>query len=419
MGFRKTLKKSTHGLKSRWIAGRPLSLKDWESYRARLTSECLKCNIQPEDYYLPVDFPLLIDHEEWLNLAKVAEKLSAEALAAERELLDRTDLHRRLGLPASIREVLRERNARSAPTDVARYMRFDFHLTPEGWRISEGNGDTVGGFMAGSLFSESMAPYFPQFSPPPDPVSAHARAIRQAVGEKALVAIVRRRIHARYYEEKYLARELQRQGMRAVIVSPGELSWKSKVAKIANSSASDGPGLLVRWLDGYWLPRLRPGSQWKLWFSGSRTPLSNPGTCMLTQSKRFPLVWDDLNTSMSAWRSQIPETRCPSELRSVSEAEWVLKPAFGHGGSGIAIPGISSRRSYKKAAREAKRHPLGWVAQRRFEAVAVPTEQSLRHVCLGIFTVAGRAAGAYARIATKALIDHTAKDIAVLIRREN
>ncbi|MGC1647697.1 MAG: hypothetical protein WA741_17895, partial [Candidatus Sulfotelmatobacter sp.] len=311
-----------------------------------------------------MDFPLLIEQEEWLSLAKVAEKLSSEALAAERELMRRTDLHRRLGLPASIREVLRERNAKSAPTDVARYMRFDFHLTPEGCCISEGNSDTVGGFMAGSLFSESMAPYFPQFSPPPDPVSSHARAIRQAVGEKALVAIVRRRVHAWYYDDKYLARELQRQGMRAVIVSPGELSWKSKVAKIANLSASDKPSLLVRWLDGDWLPKLRPGSQWKLWFSGSRTPLSNPGTCMLTHGKRFPLVWDELDTSMSAWRSLLPETRCPSELRSVSEAEWVLKPAFGQTGSGIAIPGISSERSYKEAAREAKRHPLGWVAQR-------------------------------------------------------
>jgi hypothetical protein len=43
----------------------------------------------------------------------------------------------------------------------------------------------------------------------------------------------------------------------------------------------------------------------------------------------------------------------------------------------------------------------------------------LRYACLGIFTLDGRAVGAYGRIASKPLIDHDAQDIAVLIRRKD
>jgi uncharacterized circularly permuted ATP-grasp superfamily protein len=137
---------------------------------------------------------------------------------------------------------------------------------------------------------------------------------------------------------------------------------------------------------------------------------------MLIQSKRFPLVWDDLETPVPTWRAMIPETRCPSELKRLAEAEWVLKPVFGRVGRGVAIGGISSGRAYQNAVREARKHPNEWVAQRRFEMVPVETARGRRHVCLGIFTVDGKAAGAYGRSAEKALVDLKAQDITVLLR---
>lgn len=63
--------------------------------------------------------------------------------------------------------------------------------------------------------------------------------------------------------------------------------------------------------------------------------------------------------------------------------------------------------------------PGQWVAQRRFESVPVPTPAGPRHVCVGVYTVNGRAAGAYARLAEKLLIDFAAMDVALLLEQDD
>lgn len=402
-----------------WVAGNSLSPQEWKAYGARLASESLKHAIPAADYYPPVDFPLILDRSHWQRLATIAEKLTAEVLRAERELVERIDLHQRLGLPASIREVFREGGrggSKSEPNGAARYMRFDFHITSQGLRISEVNADTLGGFNVASLFTDLMAPYYPRYSRPPDPVRAHAMAARRAVGDGALVAIVRRTVHARDCEAKYLASGLSKQGLRGVIVSPGDLTWKSNRALLTEGNANETPDLLIRFLDAEWLPKLRPGSLWRRWFRRSLTAMSNPGTSILIQSKRLPLVWDDLKTPMPTWRAMIPETRCPSALQNIREGEWVLKPVFGRVGRGVAIRGVNTAGEYKEAGRQAQRHPFGWVAQRRFEMLPIETARGPRHICLGIFTVDGKAAGIYGRTAKRALIGQDAKDTVVLLR---
>ncbi len=409
------MKRPSQGAKSPWWAGQPLAEKDWALYGEQLAAESAKSDIPPQDYYLPADFPLVLDEAEWRSLARTAEKLTSEALAAEAELIGRTDLHERLGVPASIREVLRGGEAGRARTGAARYMRFDFHWTREGWRVSEVNADTLGGFNVASLFTELMAPHYAEFAAPPNPVRAHAEAVGRAAGRKGLVAIVRRTVHARDCEAKYLATELRNLGLRALIVSPRAVRWRSNLAYITQAEANQQAALLIRFLDAEWLPKLRPGSQWKEWFSESRTPMSNPGTSILIQSKRFPLVWNELRTAVPTWQEMIPETVCPGESPGRTGADWVLKPVFGRVGTGVMIRGISSGRGYRRVQREAKRNPNRWVAQRRFEMLPLVTPRGLRHVCLGIFTVDGKAAGAYGRLSKTALVDRSAQDVVVLL----
>ena len=44
---------------------------------------------------------------------------------------------------------------------AARVMRFDFHWTPDGWRISEVNSDVPGGFSEASELPLLMTPHYP------------------------------------------------------------------------------------------------------------------------------------------------------------------------------------------------------------------------------------------------------------------
>lgn len=143
--------------------------------------------------------------------------------------------------------------------------------------------------------------------------------------------------------------------------------------------------------------------------------MSNPGSAILIQSKRFPLVWDELNQPMATWRSLMPESRCPGKLNSNTVGEWVLKPVFGRVGEDVAIAGVTEEAPYKKIVEEVTRRPKNWVAQRRFVPVPLPGPKGPVYPCLGIFTLDGRSVGAYGRIATKPLIDHNAQDIAVLL----
>jgi hypothetical protein len=62
--------------------------------------------------------------------------------------------------------------------------------------------------------------------------------------------------------------------------------------------------------------------------------------------------------------------------------------------------------------------PSNWIAQRRFESVPVSTPAGPAHVCVGVYTVNGRAAGAYTRLSKKPLIDFSATDVALLLEND-
>ena len=65
--------------------------------------------------------------------------------------------------------------------------------------------------------------------------------------------------------------------------------------------------------------------------------------------------------------------------------------------------------------RAVRRRPQDWVAQRRFQAVPMPTDDGPLYPCIGVYTVDGQVAGAYGRLATKPVVDATALDTAVLL----
>jgi glutathionylspermidine synthase len=215
----------------------------------------------------------------------------------------------------------------------------------------------------------------------------------------------------------YLARRLDERGVATCLFDPAQLRFRNGHAEALVHTGSVPLDIVLRFLPAEWLERLPAATRWVRAIVGGRTPFTNPGSAVLTQSKRFPLVWEDLTTSVDTWRALLPETCSPDEVTWEGDEEWVIKPALGHEGDRVGIAGVTPPQRYEEIAREASRCPQHWVAQRRFSATPIHTPLGLRYPSIGVFVLDGQAVGAYGRLAREPLIDDSAQEAVVLLTR--
>jgi glutathionylspermidine synthase len=401
---------------SAFRAGSNLPSKDWFELQKRAIFDFCKWDIQCEDHSVLAPFPLLLGPATARFLNGAAEALSKEALEAEAEILRRPELLERLGLPPAIRTILQRDASNPGATPKVRVMRFDFHPTPDGWLISEVNADVPGGFVEASGWNSLFAEKWTGATAPPAPSEAYARAILAEVGADALIGFV----HATAYSDdrqvmRHLARCFSHHGLRTCLLSPAHVRWNAGRAEICSAFASGKPDAIVRFFPAEWLPNLPADQYWRPYFLATQTLLSNPGTAIVLQSKRFPLVWNELRTSLSTWHRLLPETREPAELNGAMDDSWLLKPALGRVGEGVGIRGITPPTDFQAIVKEARCHPQKWIAQKRFAISPIITETGAKYPCIGVFTIGGKAAGYYGRIADSPIINQNAQDVAVLV----
>jgi glutathionylspermidine synthase len=372
--------------------------------------ECCKWDPQVEDVPVLAPFALTISSETWAELTLLSEQLAAETVAAETELVQQPHLHNRLGLSSAVRKALRA--ARFMPAvSAARFMRFDFHLTNQGWRISEVNSDVPGGINEASGFTKLMAQEFCATASG-DPAGELVRAIASGRDGDGPIGL----IHATAYSDdrqvmEYLARKLNQLGVATLQLSPAQVTWRQRRAFSVHRVEL---GAMLRFFPAEWLDELSRASRWQEFFS-SRTPSTNPAQALLPQSKRWPLCWDELRTPLPAWRKLLPQTVDPREVDWRRDETWVLKPAFGRVGDGIGMRGATSAKDWRKIARSAAWFPRSWVAQRRFETIPIQTSLGLLYPTLGVYVINGRATGIYARCARTSLIDQRSYEAAVFV----
>ncbi len=392
-------------------AGPALDAADHRELRTRAIFECCKWDVQVEDTSTVSRFPLVFEAEEWDGLARAAEAMDAELAAAEREVLARPELLGELALPRAIRRLLSPSIFGRDPLSAQgpRIVRWDFHPTREGWRVSEANADVPGGFVEASGVAALMAEHHSDLEPCGDP----ARALLEAARGCRRAAFV----HATAFTDDrqvmlFLAEKFRRAGVDAVTPAPDQLAWRDGIAHDAA-----GPlDLVVRFFPAEWLPNL-PGREWKRFFRGSRTPLANPGWMLAGQSKRLPLLRGRLETPMEVWRELLPETRSPRDVTWKGDDAWVPKPALGRVGEGVGLRGSVSPKDLRAIEKDAAKSPHEWIVQRRFESLPVETPDGPRHLCVGVFTIDGEAAGAYGRLCVEPLIDYRAQDVPILVSR--
>ncbi len=383
--------------------------------RRRAIFECCKWDPQVEDVSTIADIPIVLDAAAWRSLVTSAERLAAEVVAAEQELRHRPELHKTLGLPWTVRRLFR-RAPQPGPDAAARLIRFDFHHTDAGWRISEANTDVPGGLNEASGLPRLVAPHVPGTESAGDVAGCYAASTLDRLPAGAHVALM----HATAYSDDrqvmtYLAGRLQQRGARVSLVSPAHLRWRDRRASLDTAWTSDAVDAVLRFYPAEWMYNLPHACGWPAYFEQTSTPVSNPASALLTQSKRFPLTWESLQTPVPTWRALLPETRDPRHVRWEGIDEWVLKPALGRVGEDVLIDGVTPPQDAKQIGRGVRRHPSHWIAQRRFNATPMRVGGVDRYPSVGVYTVNGRVAGAYGRIAEKPLIDARARDAAVLI----
>ncbi len=355
--------------------------------------------------------PLILDSKTWAELASTAERMAAEISTIETELLERPELQRVLGLPGPLHGAL---GGCAKGTSVAelRILRFDFHPTTEGWKVSEVNSDVPGGFTESSYFTSLMAQHYPGTRPAGNPGRAWKQALNYTAGGGRIGILYA----AGYLEDQqlvsFLGAMLEEKGSRVDFIQhPAQLSWCNGRAYLDGEPVD----VLVRFYQGEWLAELPKRSGWPNLFASTQTMVTNPGYSVLAESKRLPLLWERLSSPAGTLQEMFPPCRDPREVNS-NEEEWVFKAAFSNTGDDVIIPALLDKRVLRRIRREIKRHSERWVAQRRFFSLPVTAATGAPlYPCVGIYTINGKCEGAYARLSRGPVTDYRAMEAALLI----
>lgn len=383
-----------------WIASDPLEPTRQREIRREMMFEHFKWDPQMQDVSTLGATPLVLRCDAWQGLVRNAEALYHETLLIEQALLDRPKLIGSLTMPGRIRRVLQSGGPWSVPGP--RVMRFDFHHTTAGWRVTEVNSDVPGGHIEAGAYTELVGRSVANARPTGDPTHSLIAATGKHIGSGKRIALV----YATAYSDDaqvmfYLARAFEQAGHEVIHAAPDNPQWAS--ADIA-----------LRFYPAEWLANLPKATRWRRFFADGPIPLSNPGTALLTQNKRWPLVLDQLGVDAPAWRALSPETRAVDHKR-VGDAGWVVKPALGRVGGGIGMQGCTTSEDWRKIRLWSRLYPGGWIMQRRFTPTPWQTAQGPCFPCLGVYVVDGEAAGVYGRASLTGLVDHSAVDLAVLV----
>ena len=386
-------------------------------YRLNLMFRCYKWDPQFYDNNTIAKYVLVLSKEEADKIEELTEKIDRETIVAERFLNNHFEISKPLALPKKIYKEL-EKMRNYNPENHIRLMRYDFHPTIEGnWVVSEVNSDVPGGFAEATLMPEEAMKLFP-----------NKKYYRKNFGEILCNAISNKvkkngkimMVHCTSYSDdrqvmQFLGDKLKNMGFYPIYGASDHLRFENQKAISILSGYEGEVDGIVRFSPLEWLIDVKP----KTWYGyfDTITPSCNHPIAIFAQTKRFPLIWNELEKNgidLSAWRNLLPETL---EVKDAKGREgYIYKPACGRVGESISIKEACKDDEYKNILKDVKRHPKRYLAQKKFKSMPLKTEDNKEfHLCLGSYTVEGKHAGFYARISDIPRIDSYAADIPVLI----
>lgn len=376
--------------------------KDFYDYKLDVMFSGYKWDSQAGEQSTICNKVVLLSEECMEFLSKTAVCLYNETIQMETALKEKPDLILQTGASEIVTNALfscsYERDKH------IRLMRFDFHLTNEGWKISEVNSDVPAGYPDASVLPEIASKYFKEYIPGANFGSILADRLCHHAPVGSTIAYL---YDTHTVEDlqilHYIGELMETKGYKSLYTCPTHIKWNERKAENIGAILRHYP---IEWLEGMKNADLDG-------FVNSLTPSCNHPTALLAQSKRLPLVWDKLGVDIPYWKEYLPETLCPT--KAVNKKGWILKPAFGRVGQGINIPGVVSKAENKNILTAVKTNPELWVAQKMFKSEPIDK----MHMSLGVFVVDGVYAGLFARVSKLPRMDSESQEIPVLIKRGN
>ena len=389
----------------------------YDDYRLDVMFDCYKWDPQFLDNNTIAKYALVITKDEHKELEKLTESIDKETIEAEEFINKNLEIAKPLALPKKISKELKRMKNYDSNKHI-RLMRYDFHPTVDGkWAVSEVNSDVPGGFAESSLMPQAAINaigekdyYYKNFGE----ILSNAIAKKVVSGGKIMM------VHCTCYSDdrqvmQFLGDKLKTMGFQIIYGAADHLRFENNEAYSildGNEGKIDG---IVRFTPLEWLKDIKP-KYWDGYFD-TITPSCNHPVAIFAQTKRFPLVWNDLeknNIKLDTWRELLPETL---EVKDAKNKEgFIFKPACGRVGEKISIKEACMDDEYEKILADVKKHPKQYLAQKKFISKPLISETGESfHVCLGSYTVEGKHAGYYARISKTPRIDSNAADIPVLI----
>lgn len=396
----------------------PIDQAKYSAYKREVIFACNKWDPQIGDINSISDHVVLLSPQTAKNLSQWAEALYAETLLCEKELLKRPDLWKTLGLSKKLCKALLKTEGQ-APSNAIPLMRFDFHPTAnEEWALSEVNRDVPGGFAEASTLPIIAGQFFKASVPfEKNVIHLLSDQLEKKNSKEKKVAFV---LCTSYTDDmqvmKSIAQNLKLKGIPYIFIAPDHIRWQ-KDGPVSIAEGQEGEiGAIVRFYPAEWMPVLPSASEWPNFFSHT-VPAANHASAVITQSKRLPLIWDQLGVEMPAWKQFLPETKEASVALKDKKNAWVLKPALGRVGEGITVPNTMTTKEFSRIRWSARLFSREWLSQRLFIAKELLNSRNVaQYLCIGVFVVDGKACGFYGRIADKPRINLYAQDIPALIQ---
>ncbi|MCL1936498.1 MAG: glutathionylspermidine synthase family protein [Defluviitaleaceae bacterium] len=331
-------------------------------------------------------------------LKSTSIKLYNETILMEQALKNKINLAIKMGISKKIANKIS--NCEYNPKKHVRFMRFDFHPTTEGFKISEVNSDVPAGYPEASVLPILAHKYFNDYIPTENFGNIFTNALlSKTIKFGKIVYLHDTSCLEDYQILKFIGDLMDKKNYTSSYLHPNLLNNKLKNNRDIVA--------IVRYFPVEWLEFEK--TDFNIFFDPNIVQANHP-ICLLTQSKRLPIVWNNLDIDIPTWKSFLmPTKEIDDEI--LKNNNYILKPSFGRIGEGINIDvSLDEDKKIKKAARSFKNQ---WIMQKMF--TSVPTDGL--HITLGVFVVDGVFAGMYARTSKTPKIDKTASEIPVLVSK--